>query len=200
MTELARLVGSLPIRDERWQDLALRGVRVGTASAMSLNTATYCNDSMTDRHCASSNQSATVTTRIVAAATRALQTAAPVSLTATATGLAPRHATGHHHAVVTLHVRTQSRRLLQFRRPSLRSAVTALYVVGRRTATVIHGNTVDRRGSPGRSWDASLAQTKGPGHMPGAFSHTTNLTPALVSVPKADDHRGQLRSDTSCWR
>ncbi len=64
----ARRAWSVPLRDERLQDLALRGVRVGTASAVKENTATYCNDSMTDCHCASSNQSVAAPTRIVAAA------------------------------------------------------------------------------------------------------------------------------------
>jgi hypothetical protein len=63
----ARRAWSVPLRDERLQDLALWGDRVGTTSAVSLNTATYCNDSMTDCHCASSNQSVTATTHIVAA-------------------------------------------------------------------------------------------------------------------------------------
>jgi hypothetical protein len=64
----ARRAWSVPLRDERSQDLALRGVRVGTASAVKEYTATYCNDSMTDCHCASSNQSVIAPTRIVAAA------------------------------------------------------------------------------------------------------------------------------------
>jgi hypothetical protein len=64
----ARRAWSVPLRDERLQDLALQSVRVGTASAAWLNTATYCNGSMTARRCASSNQSVTAPTRIVAAA------------------------------------------------------------------------------------------------------------------------------------
>jgi hypothetical protein len=69
---------------------------------MCVHTAIDCNDSMTARYCASSSLYVAAPTRIVAAVTR-------YSADNGASRLGQRCAIGHHHAVITFYVCTQSR-------------------------------------------------------------------------------------------